>query len=172
MISSLVMDTQVEKSSVLERLPPVHVDGTIHFRATDYFAIDTSATATVSIASMKDEFVKEFLSDIEMGVPPGDIRVFRLKKTAHDSSILGALGRVHTVNLSDIWELLKQQPRGEKGALLTDDGKTNMFYCVSTNQKLFVVRARWRSGNQGWHLDTFSTNDPLSWGSGRRIFSR
>ena len=64
---------------------------------------------------------------------------------------------------------MKQQPNGEKGALL-NDGRWNIFYVPNTAGVLRAVLCNWRG--DGWLVHANSIEDPRRWLDGDRVFSR
>lgn len=102
------------KSILLRPLAPV----AIKFVAADYFK--EGNTAGVKFSDFGNNFVSTFLGKVEMAGGPITIVAHELTQNSLDAPIIAELGDRHKTTLKAFWELLKKQPQGEDGVLLTD----------------------------------------------------
>ena len=101
------------------------------FVAAGHFKVDTSTKAEVRICCLSPYFMTYFLPSIEEHK--------RFEST-----------------LAYVWELLKEQPCGEKGILFTD-GRLNPFQIRDKNGLPRGLSARWRADLNGWDLSASGT---------------
>jgi hypothetical protein len=116
------------------------------------------------------DFTDNFLGKVETDVAPATIRIYKLKEDANDARIIPEIGEeVAETTLFHFYEMLKKQPSGEDGDLLTD-GKDNIFYIKDKVGELWAVRCRWESDE--WNVYADSVTDPYEWRAGDQILSR
>ena len=65
--------------------------------------------------------------------------------------------------------MMKKQPRGKKGLLLTD-GWANIFYVRDKNGVLRAVSVDWNG--DGWHVFGCRTDYTVAWGGGSKSSPR
>ncbi|MBI5456658.1 hypothetical protein HY969_02860 [Candidatus Kaiserbacteria bacterium] len=164
------MDGTVEKTQLLERVRQASVP------AYQTFVLDFKSDASraqANIAQVNADFIAAFHQKVENDAHEADLQVFRLKKTASDSSILSALGTSSESRLSDLWTLLLRQRGGETGPLL-NDGKGNLFYIQSKEKysDIWAVNVKWVAQKNGWQVDAYSTTQGTSWPGGRQVLGR
>ena len=141
------------------------------FIAREHFIIDTSKKAKVRISYLGDNFKENFLGKIEESFAGSTLRYGRLKKSSVDAPIIAELGgevKAET-SLAEMFALMRQQPSGESGALLTN-GYANIFYIRDKNRMLWAVYCNWDDGV--CNVDAYSVDNPLGWGDGLQVFSR
>ena len=144
----------------------IHVDGAKEFKSADFF---TTSNKSVKIVYLGNTFKSNFLEKIELDIPSADIKIHDLLKDSLDPRIISELGQNYETSLYDIVELLKLQPNGGRGLLLTN-GCANVFYIRDKNNGLWAVSLRWYGG--GWRFEADSVGDAYSWGVGSQIVSR
>jgi hypothetical protein len=170
-LSGALVVTKVVVNKLLEFIGTVSVSAAEKFATADHFKIDTSASAEVKIGYLGDNFHSWFLGKTEEPSDETELRYQRLCKGSLDQPILDELGNVAETTTSMIWELLKLQPNGESGSLLTN-GYANIFYVRDANGVLRAVGVRWSANYGGWDVYAGSVEGPDEWGSGHRVFSR
>lgn len=154
---------------------------TAPFVAKDKFVVNTGRKAPVQISYLGANFTEWFLSGdgkTEDPISEQTLRFARLCRPAHDVSLeegeqaiipeLGGKAKAETT-LSEIYRLIRKQPKGEKGALL-NNGWANIFYVPDLNGVLRSVSVYWFGG--GWYVSAVPVEDPLGWSGGFRVFSR
>ena len=123
-------------------------------------------------------FTKEFLSgEGKIEDPINETRLCYYDLLCHsvDGPIIETLGgelKAETT-LYEILYLIKKQEDGREGALLKKNGFTraaNIFFAKSQNGRLLTISVIWL--NDSWHITAYSTEHPLSWPVGSRVFSR
>lgn len=92
-------------------------------------------TDGVKIGWLGENFKKNFLSVVEVGVAGVTLRIHRLEKDSLDAPILEELGETMETALARMWGLLKKQGHGQKGALLVN-GYANIFYLRDVDNEL------------------------------------
>jgi hypothetical protein len=165
-------ELKVKAAKLLWWLIRVPVQATKKFVAKDHFLVDTSATAKVTIGYLGTDFMANFLGKIERNVPAIDLVAYRLGNDSGDQPVLDQLGEKTETTLAQLWQLLFQQPRGEAGMLLTNDGYADIFYIKDMNDKLWAVHAAWRAGFDDWSVHASSVRRSAAWRAGSRVFSR
>ncbi len=143
---------------------------TLSFVVADHFTLDNTA---IKFSYIGRNFKSYFSDKIEEEIvcPQNSID---LSRTARDSEIIAYIGdeAQAEVTLSGIYELLKLQPKGEAGNLLSD-GEINIFYVHNTSlNQLRPIGAAWSIGRRGWAIDVFPLDNPGGWKTGSRIFYR
>jgi hypothetical protein len=94
-----------------------------------------------------------------------------LKRDSLDTEIIDDLGgkEAAEVTLAGVFGLLKLQPRGESGELLTN-GYANIFYVRDIAGELRAVDVYWDV--DGWDVDAFRVDGEIGWDAVGRVFSR
>ena len=150
----------------LSNMPPVR------FVVADKFKVDTSDKAEVKISYLDKDFLfwfggkTEELADVELPKHHHD-----LKHDSLDKDILNDLGGADKaeVTFAGMHGLMKLQPNGEDGALLTN-GYANIFYIKDVVGVLYAVCVSWYGG--GWYVSAGRVDDEYGWDGGCRVFSR
>jgi len=175
---SEIVDTRGKTFSVkkatadklLEFVGTVKVPATDKFIARNHFVVNSPASAKVKIGLLGDNFKLWFLNKVEESNGQTELCYHQLRKPSVDKSILQELGDSAETTLSQIWELLNLQPRGENGVLLTD-GYVNIFYVCDASGVLRAVYVYWHSGYGDWVVDAVFVEGPDGWRDGYRVFS-
>lgn len=154
---------------LLEITGTVTVSGADRFVAREHFVERLDSGAEVRISWLGADFKKRFLDKIEEHVDPAQLGVHRLRRAAPDTPIIAAIGERHETTLSHVWNALKQQPKGEPGALLTDS-TPNVFFVRDARGVLWAVDLVW--GGAGWEIGASAVDDRRPWRAGRQIISR
>lgn len=168
---ALISPIKVAAEKLLKFVGTITIPATEKFVATDHFTVNPSATAEARIGYLSDNFKKWFFGKTEEPNSQTELRYATLKKDSLDKPILDELGTAAEVTLSVIWELLKLQPNGEKGVLLTN-GCANIFYVRDAGGELRAVRMRWVADDGFWHVNAYSVECPSGWSAGYLVFSR
>lgn len=165
--------TKPAKPSLLQLVTTAPVTACEKFVAKEHYKVDTSRKAKVKIAFLWENFSKHFLPKTEEGVLAGELKVHKLLQSSLDAPIMTELGdpASYSTTLADLWALLEKQPNGEEGVLLVN-GYANIFYIHDTEGNLWAVRARWRSGGDGWRVGADSVEGPRRWNGGDQVLSR
>jgi hypothetical protein len=79
---------------------------------------------------------------------------------------LGGEAKVETT-LTELWDMLKKQPKGEDGDLLIN-GYANIFYIKDAEGVLRAVLVHWFAA--GWFVSADSVELSLEWSAGYRGF--
>ncbi len=166
-----VVSEGVKPKKLLEPVARFDAFSMAKFVAAEHFRVDIGRKAKVQITFLWDNFSMYFVPKIEEDVPAGELNVSKLLEPSLDARIIAELGERHETYLADLWSLLKQQPNGESGPLLTD-GKGNIFYIRDANGTLWTVNAFWNSGYGGWYLYIRSVESLRRWCDGLRVVSR
>jgi len=153
-------------SALLDFIGTVKILSTGKFIVGDNFTIDSKK---VKIAWIEDNFRNNFSSKVEEAQAETTLNISKLKKNSLDALIITELGSATETTLANIWELLKKQPKGESGKLLTNS-YANIFYVRDVKGVLWAVHVLWDGG--GWGVFASSVAVSVEWGEGRRVFSR
>ena len=159
----------VSKSALLAFIDSIELPAVECFVASKKF-VTNSTPDGVRLYFVSDNIKTNFLAKVEKDVAAAALYSHRLTKDSLDKSILDELGDRATTTLAHLWELLKKQPKGEKGVLLTN-GYANIFYVEDVNGNRWAVYAYWSAGS-GWCVGALSVSDPDGWDAGRVVFSR
>ncbi|MEK7464720.1 MAG: hypothetical protein AAB617_03000 [Patescibacteria group bacterium] len=129
-----------------------------------------------------DNFEKWVLASIPESVPAfhGTLTKTELTKAMYDSEILTELGQPKPFSVAEfsaiVRSLVRAQPEGESGALLTN-GYASIFYVQLPTQageeggRVVAVSAHWDSGLRDWGFDALGVGGSR-WGDGDCVFSR
>ena len=153
-------------SALLDFIGTVKILSTGKFIVGDNFTIDSKK---VKIAWIQDNFRNNFSSKVEKAQAETTLNISKLKKNSLDALIITELGSATETTLANIWELLKKQPKGESGKLLTNS-YANIFYVRDVKGVLWAVDVRWFG--DGWYVFADSVADPDRWFGDSRVFSR
>jgi len=163
---------EIIKDSILNWLGTTTTSATTEkFVAKEKFVKDSKE---VKFYRIWDDFTNWFLADdgkIEDPISEQTLRYGNLTTSSFDGPIIEELGgeaKAETT-LTELWDLLKKQPKSEDGDLLTN-GYGNFFYIKDTSGVLRAVSVFWI--DDGWNVRAYSVEDPNAWAVGRRVFSR
>ena len=157
---------------LLRRVTAVTLPAVTCFVAADCFRVNISKSAVVKIGFIGDNFKKYLLGKIEKGVQATTLAVDTLIRASVDALIRAELGvRREITTLAHIWELMKNQPSGESGVLLTS-GYANIFYVIGVDGNVWAVDVRWSSFYEGWYVHAYPVERPIGWGAGYFVFSQ
>ena len=165
LLSGTLVVVKAAISSLLEEVGIVNLPSTGKFLASDHF---TTNSKEVKIAWIGENFQNNFLGKVEDPQGKTTLRISKFKKNSLDQPILDELGSKAETTLANIWELLKKQPNGQSGKLLTN-GYVNIFYVRDAKGVLWAVGVHWSSG--GWHVFACSVGHPHEWRGGHQVFS-
>lgn len=147
---------QENSVKILKSVTSVTVPGTSRFSAADHFKHGEVVDGVKCY--LWDNFKARFGEKIEENVEGCEIRVHTLLQDARDLPIRAEIGEEREeTKLAHLWNMLKLQNKGQKGALLTN-GYANIFYIRDTEGSLWAVSARW--SGVGWRLDARSVERP------------
>lgn len=124
-------------SDLLVALSTVEVPAVAHFVARDKFTTLNTPDG-VKLYWVNDSFRQNFLRKVEYDVPACMLQKSRLRDDAIDNQILDELGLRVATSLAHLWELLKRQPKGEKGTLLVNS-LVNICYLEDEGGHLWAM---------------------------------
>jgi len=153
-------------NALLEEVGIVNLPSIGKFIARSYFTRDSKEVKFYGFGS---NFENNFLDKVEEAQAETTLRISKLKKDSLDKPILDELGCTKETTLANIRELLKKQPKGESGKLLTN-GYANIFYVRDAVSVLWAVGVYWLG--VGWRVHAYSVSSPNEWGGGYQVFSR
>lgn len=139
------------------------------FRAGEHFRENVAPGAAVRIAWLGATFMHRFAIKIEDAAGETPIQFHTLLRPSRNQSIIDELEDRHETALGDVWCLLRRQPSGEAGILLTN-AAPNIFYVRDGFGKLGAVDAVW--GGAGWEIGASPVDGDRPWPSGARVLSR
>ena len=117
------------------------------FMAREHFKEDITPAADVKISWLGASFVRRFAVKVEAaGVT--SLQAYLLRSPSNDRDIIAELGNRHETSLADVWCFLRQQAKGEGGALQTNS--VNIFFVRDGAGELGVVDTVW--GGAGWEV--------------------
>jgi hypothetical protein len=122
-----------------------------------------------------DTFKTQFLKGsgkIELDVPATTLNAYKLTEASVDGPIIAALGGndAAKTSLTYMAQLIKVQPKGEEGVLLTN-GWSNIFYVEDDNGGLWAVACYWYSTVRVWDVDAAPVTYPIKWDADFQVFS-
>ncbi|MST04338.1 MAG: hypothetical protein EXS49_02110 [Candidatus Pacebacteria bacterium] len=144
---------------------------TEYFVAREHFVVGSKKAGVPKIVVIGGNFTNWMLVKNENPIGPTVLRRRKLLKWSLSGPILNELGgeaKAETT-LQEIFSLLKLQPNGEYGSLLTN-GYANIFYVCDAKGELCPVYVGWHGG--GWAVHAGSVTDPYEWCEGYQVFSR
>jgi len=156
------------KEKLLELITTVRVSGEKKFVAKNNF--NTINEDGVKIFDIYKNFLENFLDKVEENIPDAELKSHVLLKDSCDLNIIFELGKNYETRLAYIWSLMKLQPNGEDGVLLTNS-YANVFYVRDIEGILWGVDVGWYS--KGWIVNAGSIgalDDKCL--TGRQVFSR
>jgi len=140
-----------------------------HFKVARHFRLDISAGAEVNISWLGARFTRRFMVKVEPRPVVAKLRVFVLNRPSRSIGIAEAFHRPYETRLADLWCLLKLQPGGEPGTLLTD-AQPNLFFIRSSTGELNVVDAVWSGA--GWEIGASPMTHNRPWPTRLRVIVR
>lgn len=167
-------EAEVVMRRILTPFGIVKVDAQPKFVINDNYKLDTSSFAVVKIGYIRVGFYAWFGDCVEDEAPEAEIKYHRLERNARADEIFDELGDNTEVKLSQIFALMRKQPRGpqSKGADLLTNGHMNMFKVHTTKGEPCVVSVRWNYGAECWDVYIHPLIDALVWSANSRVFSR
>lgn len=156
--------------SLLTQIGTVEVPAVERFNAEDHFG-------DANLAGIKfwlsDDFRRHFLGKVEENVPGATLAIHRLNRNSRNGPIRKELGsKREETALAHFYELIKLQPRGEAGKLLTNGYAKIIFYICDANGNFWAVYAYWYSFRREWRVLDNSVESPIGWDAGFQIVSR
>lgn len=150
---------------ILKRLRTVSLPAIARF---DGSTLQTGTVDGVKIWVTK-EFAKVFGGKVENNLPAIELVVHKLTQNSRDSAIITAIGGDDLVEISlgHLWELIKRQPQGKDGDLLTTSW--NVFYVRDMGYNLCAVGVLWCG--TVWGLYVYSIERRRGWVVDDRVFS-
>lgn len=138
------------------------------FVVADHF---TTENPEVKIGFVKDSFREWFGGKVEEASAWAPKFHHDLNNDSLDEEVLRDLGGADKVEVTPalIYNLLKFQPNGEAGDLLTN-GSANIFYAKDVDGILRAVSLNWY--DDGWRVYALPVDDPHRWNAGYRVFFR
>lgn len=166
-----LLDVKSGKSLLLKLLGTVAVPAIEEFTVGERFVVDTSEKTTVKISRIWDNFRKWFLDTRVPSTEATTLYKYRLQQDSLDSMILDYLGGEEKaeITLAHVFALMRQQPNGENGELLTN-GYANIFYVRDITGVVRAVYVRWH--DYGWDVSALEVSFPYGWFEGSHVFSR
>lgn len=160
---------QQTASQLLQRVTSIKVLAVNQFVASDRFKENETVNG-VKFAWFGGNFKANFLDKVETEVEACEIKIHTLLRASRDLVIRSEIGEEQEeTKLAHLWQLLKFQENGGKGALLTN-GYANIFYIRDTNGVLWAVVARWHG--DGWILSAYSIGHAGVWDADGRVCAR
>lgn len=166
-------ESAAPRTSLLEPLRTADVSAWEVFKAADFFTENGQPNGIKFWLAKR--FKNHLLKDpgkIELDFPASTLNVYKLREPSLDGPILAALGGNDAAKtcLAYIAQLIKAQPKGEEGVLLTN-GKANFFYVDNNNGELLTVICSWESRCSRWDVGATPVSHPDRWDAGRLVFS-
>lgn len=166
----LVVAAKTATAKLLAFVTSVTVPSVKHFAAAEHFRHGETVEGVKCY--LWGNFKTQFGEKIEKNVTECKLRVHKLLRNSRDLNIRTEITEEKEETfLAHIWEMLKLQPTGEKGALLTN-GYANIFYVRDTEGVLWAVDAHWSAFSSEWILHARSVERPHVWSSDSQVFSR
>jgi len=111
-----------------------------------------SNPAGVKFAPFEEKFLRLFVGQGgSEEYRQGEFSYYKTIDLARDITIIRALGPRFETSLALIWSLLKKQPKGQPGTLLTYGG--NMFFVRDWDGHLWQLVVGWsHDENNGWKI--------------------
>lgn len=160
------------KETILEQIGIVKVKGAAEFVAKEKFREGYTADG-VSVAQLDEGFKASYLNMRELDIEQGQLKIYRLKRAARDSSMEGEAGIVSElspnksqVTLTYFFQLLahKQQTKDFTGVVA---------YIWNPRSQFRAVDADWHAifGFGGWDIGEHSILSKTRWNRGTQIVS-
>src|SRR3989344_5485494 len=149
----------------------VQISGTSRFVPSEKIREGTDKEIGVKVVYVSAEVVALTKGVVEENVGPANLRIDRLSRTATCSEIDVALAGRYSC-FSDLWELVKLQPKGEAG-LLHVDGKANLIK-IKVAGVVWLVNANFDhwDDERGWYFSACQAVSSDEWGEDRQVVSR
>lgn len=165
-LKKVLWEALVSSMAIFDQVGIVDLPETGKFIPSEHFTYEGKE---VAIFDIKNEFKSCYFSKIEKSQKEVQLNISTLTKDDVMLATFFALlrSRIETT-LSNIWELLKRQPNGEPGVLLTKGNLSNVFFVRDIEGHLSAVKITY--GKIGWCIDA-NTYGGI-WTKGDRIFSR
>ncbi|MEK9158208.1 MAG: hypothetical protein AAB638_03460 [Patescibacteria group bacterium] len=161
--------TPIETPKLLSLVATVSVPAVDKFFASVAFGDNNAAGIKFYLGS---NFRENFLTKIEENISATELNIHTLIRASKDAPIRAELTpELEETTLRHLYELLKKQPQGQAGALLTN-GYANIFYIRDASGNLWAVGARWGADFREWDVDAVSVARPRDWNAGDRVGSR
>lgn len=157
--------------TILTLLGTITVSAQKKFIVRDHFKLDTSKNAVVKIGYILGNFTAWFNNLVEDEVTAGELKYHKLEQDAGAEQFFAELGDNSVVKLSQIFALMRMQPKGEDGVLLTN-GYANLFKVRDANGEARVVGVGWRAGLGYWRVSANPLGVPILWAADNRVFSQ
>lgn len=151
------------------------IDTVITVRPTEFVARDKfKQGGTLKLYGFWGDFEKWYLDMVERLAHPVETTLYcqTLLQDSTDDAIIAELGgsaKAET-SLGEIWDLLKRQPNGEDGVLVTNNRSANVFFVIGKDGRLQAVSAFCRV--DGWTLASFRIGSLFKREAGNQVFSR
>ena len=149
------------------------VNAVSSFIPSDHIKLGTDEETGVKIVYVDPEVKALMRGLVEENIPPANLRVDRLARSASSSEVSDALANRFAC-FCDLWELVKLQPRGEVG-LLHADGKGNLIKVkVAVAGVVWLVSAYFDywDDERGWHFHAYRADGSDVWREDRLVISR
>lgn len=160
--------SEVSIPALLAALNTIDLPAVVRFVVSDHLVTENTPDG-VQLYYVGDNVRANFFEKVESNVPACTLHSHRLTKSSVDKPILTELADRATTTFAYLWELLKKQPKGEKGILLTN-GRSNIFYIQDVIGNSWAVRLHWRAGG-GWYVRAYSVSYPDGWNADDVVFS-
>ena len=183
-LADCLLQTRAEVYAELaEPEPLLKITGTIFvsastskFVAREKFVVDTRRKAMVKIRYLSNNFSEWFLwgcGKIEEPAIEWPLCYHKLLKVSTNNQIIKELGGGKEVEttLTEMYNLMTEQGRGEGGVLLIDghNGHANIFYIRDCSKILRAVEVRWLGDS--WSVYAMPIVDSYMWIDGCQVFS-
>jgi hypothetical protein len=142
--------------------------GAERFTAEQHFR-ENFPSVGIAISWLGATFKQRFVSKTEEAASRTTLQPFQLRRPARASEIAAWLGERGETTLGELWCLLKLQPNGEAGVLLTSSAP-NLFFIRDRDGKLWTVDVLW--GGPGWEIGASAVDGDRPWDAGAWAFSR
>jgi hypothetical protein len=143
--------------------------GSKDFVASKHFWENISPASEVKISWLGANFTRRFIVKIERNPAVAALRVYALTRSSRSIGIVEELRAPFETRLADVWCLLRLQPNGERGALLTN-AMPNLFFVRDAAAGLGVVDVLWSGA--GWEIGASSLTSNRPWPAGLRVIAR
>ncbi len=157
--------------SILTLLGTVMVEAQPKFLVREHFAVNTSDSAIVKIGYIWEDFIAWFNDLVEDEVQGTVLEYYKLEENSRADKFFGELGDTAIVKLSQIFALMRKQPKGEVDGELLVNGCANLFKVRDAKGELRVVYVYWRAGRGCWDVNADRLVHPSVWSAGSRVFS-
>lgn len=153
---------------LLETIGQVEMPSIALFRGINHF---TNHNPDRIALDLSDLFKSHFQGQVETAIAPTILAMHRLTQTTTIRNVFDALGNRAVCRLAHLWELLKRQPHGEPGLLLTNSD-VNIFFVHDQDYTLYTVYVIWQANRHCWLVRAyFLSQDQRCWEADRRVFS-